>query len=103
MTKPIDQPTVSAEAPAPDIVERLDRHCISTDWQIAVAEAHEGAGEIRKLRAEIERLRAALEMWMDAAKVHVMMDGPMFVSMMHRPAKLAWENARAALTQEPRT
>ena len=57
--------------------------------------------KITRLRAEVERLRAALEMWMDAAKVHVMMDGPMFVSMMHRPAKLAWENARAALSTPP--
>ena len=49
--------------------------------------------------AEIRKLRAALELWQDAVKVHVMMEGPMFVSVMNRPAKLAWDNARAALAQ----
>ena len=55
-----DTPTpVSAEAPAPDLVERLRN--IRDYWAPdRVAIAAEGAAEITALRAEIARLTAAL-------------------------------------------
>ena len=36
-----------------DIVERLREHRMTTDWQVAVSEAHEAAAEIVRLRGEL--------------------------------------------------
>jgi NH3-dependent NAD+ synthetase len=36
-----------------DIVERLREHRMTTDWQVAVSEAHEAADEIERLRGEL--------------------------------------------------
>lgn len=50
-----------------DIVERLREHRMTTDWQIAVSEAHEAADEIEKLRAEVQ-------VWINHTKTAVWSD-----------------------------
>jgi hypothetical protein len=46
-----------------DIVRRLREHRMTTDWQVAVSEAHEAADEIERLRAALEHYASA-DNWM---------------------------------------
>ncbi len=51
-----------------DIVERLREHCMFTDWQVAIKEAHEAADRIEQLEAallEAERLKLMWRKWYD--------------------------------------
>ena len=57
--------------------------------------------EITALRAENERLRAALEAWNDAVLVNVVMEGPRYAGTHWKRAEAAWEKARAALEEKP--
>lgn len=43
-----------------DLVERLREHRMTTDWQVAVREAHEAADTIARLTAGVVRLRSLL-------------------------------------------
>jgi hypothetical protein len=80
---PIDPPTVSAEAPSPDLCE-----C-------------DGC-EIKRLTAEVERLRAVLEAWDDAVRIDVLMEGPRYMGVDLRRGSDAWEKTKAVL-KETRT
>lgn len=51
---------------------------------------------------EIERLRAALEAWMDAVMIDATMEGPRYIGVSSTLGRKAWEKT-SALTQEPRT
>ena len=39
-----------------DIVERLREHCMFTDWQVAIKEAHEAADRIAQLEAALREI-----------------------------------------------
>lgn len=69
------------------------------------AEAAAKDAEITALKAEVERLRAALEAWDYAVRVNLTMEGPSYAGVSSGYGKKAWELTRAALTpsQEPRT
>ena len=42
-----------------DIVERLRQHCMFTDWQVSIKEAHEAADRIEQLEATLDTVRAS--------------------------------------------
>jgi hypothetical protein len=46
---------------------------------------------------EIERLRAALELWHLATKINVTMEGPQYMGVSFILGRQAWERTRAAL------
>ncbi len=53
---------------------------------------------ITRLRAEVERLRAALEAWDAAVRIDVLMEGPRYMGIEPSRGRQAWELTRAALT-----
>lgn len=57
-------------------------------------------GTCDRARAEVERLRAALEAWNDAVLVNVVMEGPRYAGTHWKRAEAAWEKARAALEEK---
>ena len=52
---------------------------------------------IRHQKAEIERLRAALELYRDAVRIDATMEGPRFMGANSSALKRAWDADRAAL------
>ena len=42
-----------------DLVKRLREHCMFTDWQVAIKEAHEAAARIEQLEAALDTVRAS--------------------------------------------
>ena len=74
---------------------------ITQEWSARVIAGHEqDMTEITALRAENERLRAALQAWDDAVAVNLVMEGPRFNGVRWNKAAAAWELARAALEQK---
>lgn len=76
-----------------DIVERLQD---ATDRD----RIDDAISEITSLRAEIERLRAALELWHLATNINITMEGPQYMGVSFILGRQAWERTRAALGGE---
>lgn len=49
---------------------------------------------------EIDRLRAALDAWMDAVRIDVTMEGPHHMGVSSTLGRKAWELSRAALGEK---
>ena len=83
-----------------DIVERLRQWAGFGYGVEASAAMREAADEITRLRAENERLRAALEAWNHAVRIDVLMEGPRYMGVSGEAGKRAWEMTRAALKED---
>jgi FtsZ-binding cell division protein ZapB len=128
----MDDAPVSAEAPAPDLVERLrkakpDEHCndslcaeaadtitalraeverlkaIEADYDDHEREMIDLEEEVVRQAATIERLRAALDLYREAVRIDATMEGPRFMGANSSALKRAWDADCAALAKEPRT
>jgi hypothetical protein len=66
-----------------------------------VRDAHDDwVREITRLRAENERLRAALELYREAVRIDATMEGPKFMGSNASALKRAWDADRAALEEK---
>lgn len=95
-----------------DIVERLDEEIIASAFETGaissgslserlILERRDARDEIARLRAEVERLRAALEAWMDAVRIDVVMEGPQYMGVSSTLGRKAWELTCRILGEQP--
>ena len=88
-----------------DIVDRLRLSCLdkdncprmSTERAEPVSLVNEAVSKITGLRAEIKRLRTALELYRDAVRIDATMEGPKFMGANSSALKRAWDADCAAL------
>lgn len=53
--------------------------------------------DVKRMMADVERLRAALELYRDAVRIDATMEGPKFMGANSSALKRAWDADRAAL------
>jgi hypothetical protein len=80
-------------------VERLTAE--ATDAAIALAALNSGE-DLQRVMRDNERLRAALDLYREAVRIDVTMEGPRFMGSNSSALKRAWDADCAAL-KEPRT
>jgi len=78
-------------------VERLQ--AAETDAAIALA-ALNGGEDLQRVMRENERLRAVLDLYREAVRIDVTMEGPRFMGANSSALKRAWDADCAALAQE---
>lgn len=57
--------------------------------------------QVIALRAEVERLRALLDLYREAVRIDATMEGPKFLGSNASALKRAWDADRAALNDQP--
>jgi hypothetical protein len=67
------------------------------------AENEQNRIDLEEYRRDVERLRAALDLYREAVRIDATMEGPRFMGANSSALKRAWDADCAALIQEPRT